>query len=146
MVTSRLYKLALGLVSTVILGAIGSGLWDAVFKPAFPKLVDFMLTISTLGLRELQDGMYVEIARGNYERAGLATFQMITGINCGIIIGIVSVYTITRQLSTYNIDMKNANQLILRRLQISLMYVLCLIVGFFYVNAMCMTYIVRAAG
>jgi hypothetical protein len=36
MVTSRLYKLALGLVGTVILGAISAGLWDAVFKPAIP--------------------------------------------------------------------------------------------------------------
>jgi hypothetical protein len=51
--------------------------------------VDFVLTISTLGLREVQDGMYVEIARGNYERAGLYTFAMITGMICGITFGVI---------------------------------------------------------
>jgi hypothetical protein len=149
MVTSRLYQLALGLVGTVILGAIGAGLWDAVFKPAFPKLMDFMLTISTLGLSEVRDGMYVEIARGNYERAGLTTLELITGITCGIIIGAVyRFFIITRKRSIDNIDRKTIYKLsvISGRLMISVMFILCIVAGFLFVNTIRVTYIVRASG
>jgi hypothetical protein len=149
MVNSQLYKLAIGILGTVILGAIGSGLWDAVLKPAFPKLADFMLTISTLGLQEMRDSIYVEIARGNYERASLGTFEMASGMFSGITVGmIVGVYVINRKSYIDNTDAQNLKKLMIssKKIAIPALLIQSLFAGFIIFNATRMTYIVIAAG
>jgi hypothetical protein len=50
-------KSALGMVSVIVLGAMGSGLWELV-KPLLGWGWTGVLTIATLGLDSLRDGIY----------------------------------------------------------------------------------------
>ncbi len=136
------------ILATVVLGAIGSGLWDAVFKPLLPWLGEGLLDVGTLGLQSLRDSVYVEIARGTFERAGLHTLLMLlssgSGLLLGLALGAVSVLrSITRARTA---DQKSAlDPVVLRRvLWIGTLFV-ALFAGFLLVNAVRITYIVRAA-
>lgn len=77
------------LMSTLLIGALGSGLWEAVLKPSMLWFGTFALDVATLGLNSLRDSMYLEVAKGTCERAALATYSMITGAACGLLIGTV---------------------------------------------------------
>ena len=71
----------LAILATIILGALGSGLWDMIFKPTLAWAVGTVLTISTLGLDSLRDEIYADVAMGNYERASLSILSLITGLS-----------------------------------------------------------------
>ena len=50
------------IVGTIVLGALGSGLWE-LLKPLGTTAWDAMLTVSTLGLDSLKDGLYQSASR-----------------------------------------------------------------------------------
>jgi hypothetical protein len=77
-------KKLIWLAGTLILGALGSGLWEAVIRPSMLWFVTLMLNLGTLGLSSLRDGIYVDVAKGSYEEAGLALLAMATGLLCGV--------------------------------------------------------------
>src|SRR5260370_37201259 len=85
-----IWKWALAILGTILLGALGSGLWDAIFRPLLPWLGELLLNVGTLGLEQLRDGIYVEVARGTYERAGLLIVQLVIGGFAAFLLGIVS--------------------------------------------------------
>ena len=64
-------KKILWLVGTLLVGALGSGLWEAGIKPGMLWFGTLMLDLGTLGLSSLRDGMYTDAAKGTYERAGV---------------------------------------------------------------------------
>jgi hypothetical protein len=76
MIKYLISKWTLALLGTIVLGAIGSGVWDVVFKPFFSWIAEILLNVATLGLAAIRDEMYVEIAKGTYERAGVALLSM----------------------------------------------------------------------
>jgi hypothetical protein len=51
----------LSIVGVIVLGALGSGLWDLT-KPFLGWLFSAAISISTLGLDSLRDGMYAQAA------------------------------------------------------------------------------------
>jgi len=134
------------IVGTVILGAIGSGLWDSLFKPVLPWVAKTIFNIATLGLKQAQDGLYSEIAKGTYERAALDIFNLIMAT-----IFFVAIVSVARGISTLRGAKNDANALkglqpiIKRKLRIASVVLLSLISGYWVYHAVRMTYVVRAA-
>lgn len=91
MTNSNFVKSLLWLLGTLVIGALGSGLWEVAFKPGLYWLGKVLLDIGTLGLTGLRDAIYEEIARGNYERAAERTFSILIGIVAWIPISVVMV-------------------------------------------------------
>ncbi len=60
-----------GVVGTVFLGALGSGLWDVLFKKWYGILTRITLQVITLGYRASRDTLYLEAAKGHNDRATL---------------------------------------------------------------------------
>ncbi|MGL1931372.1 MAG: hypothetical protein OCC45_06380 [Desulfotalea sp.] len=54
----------LGIALTIILGAIGSGLWDIAIKPICKVFSRYILKFCTLGLAKLRNPIYKKISRG----------------------------------------------------------------------------------
>jgi hypothetical protein len=65
----------LAVIGALILGALGSGLWELLFKPLLFWVSTLFLNIATLGINSLRDGLYVEIARG-HDPSGLLSFTL----------------------------------------------------------------------
>lgn len=66
------------IVLTVILGAIGSGFWESVFRPIFSKLGRVSLRILTLGLSSALNSIYGDIAKRQVHRPILFLTFLIT--------------------------------------------------------------------
>lgn len=64
-------KWTLGIVGTILLGAIGSGLWTMLFDPISRWAGRALFAIATLGLNALKTAVYVSVARGLHEQASL---------------------------------------------------------------------------
>jgi len=76
----------LALLGALVIGALGSGLWDVLFKPIFVWIGSILLNVATLGIQSLIDEIYMEVARGSYERASDAVHQTIVVIfGCAMI-------------------------------------------------------------
>ena len=55
---------------TLILGALGSGFWETVFKPVFFRIGRLLLQVVTLGMSSARDNIYRDIAtRPTYKPA-----------------------------------------------------------------------------
>jgi hypothetical protein len=80
----------LAIVGALILGALGNGVWESLLKPIILWFRDIVLTISTLGLQSLRDGMYYDIGKENYERASVFIMLMMTGLIFGILFGVIT--------------------------------------------------------
>jgi|ERR1019366_5445186 hypothetical protein len=71
MTKSTISKWILGIAGTVLLGAFGSGLWDVALKSVFSAAGRGILTGLSLGYGTIRDSCYLEIAKGNTDRASL---------------------------------------------------------------------------
>ena len=65
---------ALGLLGTILIGAIGSGIWQRLGDPLYIWLRDALLNGATLGIATLKDALYAEVATGLYERPASLLF------------------------------------------------------------------------
>lgn len=54
----------LGILGTLILGALGSGLWELI-KPGFSFLGSATLTVVSLGMDSIVNDIYTRVGRGN---------------------------------------------------------------------------------
>jgi len=73
-------KTVLGAVAAVLLGALGSGFWELA-KPVLGWGWLGLLTVATLGLDSLRDGMYADAARNVGLRATVLTrIQALAGL------------------------------------------------------------------
>jgi hypothetical protein len=70
-------KVALGAVATVLLGALGSGLWDLALRPGGQWLGHAILTGVTLGSGYMRDQVYVEAAMGYHEESAMQSSSML---------------------------------------------------------------------
>lgn len=61
------WKVVLGVLTTILLGALGSGLWSLAIEPTARKLISIIGRIATLGINSEFDKLYRRMARG--ERA-----------------------------------------------------------------------------
>jgi hypothetical protein len=67
-------KVVLGIIGTIVLGAVGSGVWELIFSPTFTWLGRGLLTLVTLGLDSVSDSIYVDVAKGHHERPSLIVY------------------------------------------------------------------------
>src|SRR3989442_14883559 len=68
---NRKLKWTLGIIGTILLGALGSGLWSVVFAPLGSTILKWLLSIVTLGIASARDALYVSAALGYRERPSL---------------------------------------------------------------------------
>ncbi|WP_284336584.1 hypothetical protein [Comamonas sp. NoAH] len=74
---------AVWVVVSLILGALGSGLWELAIRPIFAFLGTAALDVVTLGLESARNSLYEEVAHGQYERATLSLISAGVGLMAG---------------------------------------------------------------
>jgi hypothetical protein len=62
-------RLTTGAAGTVILGLIGSALWEMALKPGMMATRNVLLDLTSLGIKSVQNATYQEVARGLHEHA-----------------------------------------------------------------------------
>lgn len=67
----------MGLTATILLGALGSGLWELALKPLGRWLGKSLLTVATLGSNSVRDDIYREAAKGIHEASSLQLFWLV---------------------------------------------------------------------
>jgi hypothetical protein len=85
-------KLALGIFTTIFLGAIGSGLWEYALKPICLKSTYVFLNIATLGMTSFKNALYLEIAKGLHESTSLTLLSIILSALPGILTGMLIIF------------------------------------------------------
>ena len=76
---------------TIVLGAIGSGVWEWLLKPALAGSTDFLLSVGTLGVKTFKDSVYADIARGLHEDASLRLLSLVLSVGPGFVTGLFMV-------------------------------------------------------
>ena len=61
----------ISIISTLVIGALGSGLWEVIFKPSFKKIGDVTFYILTLGIKKTRDKVYLDAAKNHSELGGI---------------------------------------------------------------------------
>lgn len=85
-------------VITVLLGAIGSGVWEYILKPIALGGTNFLLEVATLGVANFKDSLYEEIALGHHELPSLSLLSFTFGFLPGIMVGILLIAVILRPM------------------------------------------------
>jgi disulfide bond formation protein DsbB len=67
-------------VGVLIIGALGSGLWDVAFRGLYDQSSGFLLTLVTLGLDSARNSIYAKVAQGHHELPSLYGFQFVVTI------------------------------------------------------------------
>lgn len=83
----------LSIVATIVLGAIGSGLYEIALKPISRKIASLLFTIITFNAKRSRDNIYKEAAKGHHEISNLIILL--------IIIATISILIITVEVGHY---------------------------------------------
>lgn len=86
-----------GIFVTILLGAVGSGLWDIAFKPISMKIPRIALIIFTLGLKKFRNPIYRRISRGKEDNSPSFYFLIIFILSCTFIYAIDTILMDTRK-------------------------------------------------
>ena len=78
------------IIITIILGAVGSGLWEYMLKPIALSGTNFVLEIATLGITKYKNGLYEDIAQGLHEQYSLALLTFLLSFLPGLLLGLLS--------------------------------------------------------
>ena len=76
------------LVLTILLSAVGTGIWKYLLEPSLFFLTKAVLNLVTLGIVSLKNGIYIEISKGFHEGPSLNLLSLLLGISTGFFIGI----------------------------------------------------------
>jgi hypothetical protein len=68
------------LMGAILVGALGNAAWEYALKPLLPWVSDFILDVATLGVQSYRDQIYLEVAKGNDERAAIAILAAVMAI------------------------------------------------------------------
>ncbi|AUA56290.1 Uncharacterised protein [Achromobacter spanius] len=113
-------KVAIYILSTLVLGALGSGLWEIALKPVFASLYGVGLSIVTLGLDSLKDELYAAAAQRNHAYPAITLLSIVAGTALGIftidLIKVVKDRRSRRSSETTNPDQPNSRRTIRRSL------------------------------
>jgi hypothetical protein len=82
-------SVVVGIVVTIVLEAVGAGLWDVAVKPGGSWFWRAVLTSLTFGSKAVKDSVYLAAAKGNHEAVSLLTVLILSGF-VGMVAGTVS--------------------------------------------------------
>jgi F0F1-type ATP synthase membrane subunit c/vacuolar-type H+-ATPase subunit K len=123
-------------IGVIVLGAVGSGLWEYILKPGLFSLTGLALNIATLGMERFKNDLYEEIARGFHEGPSLTLLMLFFGVLSGFAFGVIT--------SKYVRGLKDRNEGFKRRFtKFAVIYSL-FIITFLLVMSSRITYINRA--
>lgn len=77
---NKYLKIVGGVFITILLGAIGSGVWQYILGPIVSNSTKAILDIATLGVDSFKNDLYMEIARGLHEEASYSVLVRIDTI------------------------------------------------------------------
>jgi hypothetical protein len=83
-------KWILGVLGTIVLGALGSGFWELFMRDFFTWIGRGILSVITLGITSVRDSFYVDVAKGRTDRVGLYLVSyalFLLGVLSGFIFG-----------------------------------------------------------
>ena len=86
------------IIATIILGAIGSGLWDTAFKPATKWVGGALFTIVTLGAKRARNKIYEDASMGHHESPSI----FILTILIAFLLAVVFSLTVKSYVDIYN--------------------------------------------
>ena len=70
-------------ITSIMLSALGTGVWVVLIKPILGSVRRAALSVLTLGIDSLKDAVYVSIARGLSDSIDLMLFGVVSGVMCG---------------------------------------------------------------
>lgn len=76
----------LSILGTLVVGALGSGLWEVAFRPFFRKLGEVLFFVLTLGMKKASDSVYKDAAKGYREQGGMFISQHFVALASAVII------------------------------------------------------------
>jgi hypothetical protein len=79
-------SVVLWILLTVLLGAVGSGLWEIALRPGGYWFWHAVLTAATFGSKFLKDQVYLEAAKGNHEAIANHSLMIVSWI-CAAVFG-----------------------------------------------------------
>jgi len=65
------------LIITIVVSAIGSGVWENIFKPTITSIQNTILDITTFGINRYRNDIYCEIAKGFCEKASVSLLCLV---------------------------------------------------------------------
>lgn len=75
---TKYIKFTLGTIGAIVIGAIGSGVWEYILQPALRNGSNAFLELATLGVESFKDDLYQEVAKGYQEKA---SFSLLLSFN-----------------------------------------------------------------
>src|SRR3990172_1958525 len=78
MTRKSILRTTLAIVGAIVVGALGSGVWQNILGPLLAFLRDWALSIATFGLEAYKDNLYRDVARGFRESAGIGMLELVT--------------------------------------------------------------------
>lgn len=85
MKNNKLAYITLGIFGSILIGALGSGVWEYLLKPFFSHSINFILDVSTLGMDKFKNSIYEEVSKGFSEKNSISTYSFITMIYLGFL-------------------------------------------------------------
>src|SRR3984893_5979771 len=79
-------KWALGITGTILLGALGSGVWQSVLGPGIHASTRWALDLASLGLKSFKDSIYLQVAADDQARIAARTLFLVTFLQQFVII------------------------------------------------------------
>lgn len=87
-------------LGVLFLGALSTPLWTDIIHPLFTTCIKIILNISTLGLIQFKNIIYLDIAKGLHEETSLQMFNFVLGITFSILIS--TLFILIRLLKNIN--------------------------------------------
>ncbi|MDN5068036.1 hypothetical protein [Aliarcobacter butzleri] len=85
MKNNKLTYITLCILGSILIGALGSGVWEYLLKPFFSHSINFILDVSTLGMDKFKNSIYEEVSQGFSEKNSISTYSFITMIYLGFL-------------------------------------------------------------
>ena len=77
------------IVGAIILGAVGSGVWDKILSPIWNMLIDGIVKLFSLVSVSFTNSIYYEAAKGFHEQHSLMLLMFFLGMTCGVYLGLL---------------------------------------------------------
>lgn len=94
-------KIVLGGVATILLGAIGSGVWEYMLKPISSFSSEFVLNFISFGINNFKDKIYLEIAKNLHEGVGMSILILVTSVLSGFILAYLILFLARKFIRSY---------------------------------------------